>query len=116
MDAILRAGLDRLDLVLTAPDGGRARLGDPRVSIVVTCYNYGHFLEDCLESALGQTHPADEIIVVNNKSTDSTAKQSGPGGMMNPTSMRAVRTLCAIDLAASESADRIQVKSPPAVG
>ena len=42
----------------------------PSTSIVVTCYNYGHFLEACLVSLSAQTQPADEIIVVDDGSTD----------------------------------------------
>ena len=40
----------------------------------MTCYNYGHFLESCLVSLLSQTRPADELIVVNDGSTDLTAQ------------------------------------------
>ena len=43
---------------------------DPTISLVVTCYNYGHFLESCLVSLLSQTRRADELIVVNDGSTD----------------------------------------------
>src|SRR5262245_47634478 len=42
----------------------------PSISIVVTCYNYGHFLEACLASLSEQTRPADQIIVVDDGSTD----------------------------------------------
>ncbi len=45
------------------------------VSFVVPCYNYGHFLRDCLESILNQEGGFDfEIIAVNDGSTDSTAE------------------------------------------
>jgi glycosyltransferase involved in cell wall biosynthesis len=42
----------------------------PSISIVVTCYNYGHFLEACLVSLSAQTRAADQIIVVDDGSTD----------------------------------------------
>ena len=45
---------------------------DPRISIIVTCYNYGHFLENCLDSILVQSHPAAQIVVVDDGSTDAT--------------------------------------------
>ncbi|MCV0396385.1 MAG: glycosyltransferase [Rhizobiaceae bacterium] len=44
-----------------------------RLSVVVSNYNYGHFLEACLTSLTSQTCPADEIIVVDDGSTDSSA-------------------------------------------
>ncbi|RWO63269.1 glycosyltransferase [Mesorhizobium sp.] len=50
------------------------RPADPRVSIVVTCYNYGHFLENCLDSILVQSQPAAQIVVVDDGSTDATGQ------------------------------------------
>lgn len=44
----------------------------PTISIVVTCYNYGHFLGACLASLTEQTRPADQIIVVDDGSTDNS--------------------------------------------
>lgn len=41
-------------------------------SVVVTSYNYREFIGDALDSALGQTHPPEEIIVVDDGSTDGT--------------------------------------------
>lgn len=42
------------------------------ISIVITAYNYGEFLEDCIESCYNQTVQAHEIIIVNDGSTDNT--------------------------------------------
>ncbi|MBI5532811.1 MAG: glycosyltransferase [Deltaproteobacteria bacterium] len=42
------------------------------VSIVITCHNYGRFLEEAAQSALGQTWPHIEVIVVDDGSTDET--------------------------------------------
>jgi glycosyltransferase involved in cell wall biosynthesis len=43
-----------------------------RVSVVITSYNYGKYLSNALDSLQVQTYPADEIIVVDDGSTDNT--------------------------------------------
>ena len=45
----------------------------PTVSIVIPAYNEQDTIKSCVLAALDQTEPADEIIVVDNKSTDGTA-------------------------------------------
>jgi glycosyltransferase involved in cell wall biosynthesis len=45
----------------------------PSFAIVITCYNYGHYVGQAIESALGQTRPADEIIVLDDGSTDNSS-------------------------------------------
>jgi glycosyltransferase involved in cell wall biosynthesis len=43
-----------------------------RVSICIPTCNYGHFIADAIESALGQTFRDLEVVVVDNVSTDDT--------------------------------------------
>ncbi|MGF1493517.1 MAG: glycosyltransferase family 2 protein [Microcoleaceae cyanobacterium] len=44
----------------------------PLVSILITNYNYGRFLSDAIDSALQQTYPEVEVIVVDDGSQDSS--------------------------------------------
>lgn len=45
---------------------------EPLVSICITSYNYGRYIRDAIESALGQTYPHIEVVVSDNGSTDTT--------------------------------------------
>jgi glycosyltransferase involved in cell wall biosynthesis len=46
----------------------------PKISIVITCFNYEIYVGPAIESALNQVRAADEIIVVDDGSTDSSAQ------------------------------------------
>ncbi|MER3424313.1 MAG: hypothetical protein C4293_14925, partial [Nitrospiraceae bacterium] len=45
-----------------------------RITVVIPTYNHAQYIGEAIESALTQTRPADEILVVDNDSTDNTAQ------------------------------------------
>jgi len=49
-----------------------AKIQSPLISIIIPTYNYGCYLADAIQSALKQTYPKIEIIVVDDGSTDNT--------------------------------------------
>jgi glycosyltransferase involved in cell wall biosynthesis len=52
----------------------------PLVSVIIPNYNYGRFLSDAIQSALGQSYPNLEVIVVDDGSTDNSAEIAGRFG------------------------------------
>ncbi len=46
----------------------------PAVTVVVTCFNYGRYLDGCLRSVTDQTWRDLEVVVVDDGSTDDTAE------------------------------------------
>lgn len=49
-------------------------MNTPQVSIIVPCYNYGHFLGQTLENVRAQEYTDWECIIVDDGSTDNTAE------------------------------------------
>lgn len=46
---------------------------EPAVAVIIPCHDYARFLPDAVESAVAQSHPALEIVVVDDGSRDETA-------------------------------------------
>ena len=46
----------------------------PLVSVIMPCFNAGPMLSPALNSVIGQTYPALEIIFVDNASTDGSGR------------------------------------------
>lgn len=45
---------------------------DPSATVVIVCYNHERYVEQCLQSALGQTYPNTRVLVIDDCSTDGS--------------------------------------------
>lgn len=54
-----------------------ATRNSPQVSVLVPCYNQARHIEGVIRAVLEQTHPAHEIIIVDDASTDESARVTG---------------------------------------
>lgn len=68
--ALWRSPIDPVEIVEGAPSHPDRR---PMVSVVIPCYNYGHFLRGAVQSALTQEAVDVRVIIVNDRSPDDTA-------------------------------------------
>ncbi|NWF64504.1 MAG: glycosyltransferase [Chloroflexi bacterium] len=64
---------DRYDLSrLTVYE--ETRFSNSAVSLIIPCYNYGHLAAEAIESALLQTCPPDEILFIDDASSDNSVE------------------------------------------
>jgi GT2 family glycosyltransferase len=61
-----------------------------RISLIVVAFNRKDELVDCIAAAADQTRPPDEIVVVDNGSTDGTHALFAPGGVLDLPGLRHV--------------------------
>lgn len=52
--------------------GGQKRTVRPRVTVIVPLFNYASYVEETLESVYNQTLPEIDLVIVDDKSTDSS--------------------------------------------
>ncbi|MGH9067113.1 MAG: glycosyltransferase family 2 protein [Acidimicrobiales bacterium] len=62
------AGDDVITPIILPPSASSPR----RVSVVIPCHNYGRYLPEALTSVFCQSRPADELVVVDDGSSDDT--------------------------------------------
>jgi tetratricopeptide (TPR) repeat protein len=58
-------------------DGTAARPDGPPVTVVIPCYNYGQYVAEAVDSALGQTYPNLDVVVVDGGSGADTLAALG---------------------------------------
>ncbi|WP_173922109.1 glycosyltransferase family 2 protein [Agromyces sp. Marseille-P2726] len=89
------------------------------ISVVIPSYNDAGYVAACLDALAVQTRPADEIIVVDNGSTDATADVARAGGATVVTEpLRGIwpATAAGFDAASGDLLARLDADSVPAPG
>jgi len=51
--------------------------GTPLISVIIPCYNQGHFLTEAIESVLVQSYPHFELVIIDDGSTDNVEEVAG---------------------------------------
>ena len=62
----------------------------PRVSVVIPCYNYGHYIPSCIESVLTQPGVDADILIIDDASPDGSAAAVTAAAERDPR----VRAIC----------------------
>lgn len=60
------------DSTLELAESDKNRRSKPRISVVITSYNHAEFIEQAIQSVLGQTQKPFEVIVIDDASTDNS--------------------------------------------
>ena len=86
--ALEAASLDRTEpgagLSKFAPVALKSLPEKPSVSVLITCFNYGAYVGEAIESALAQTYENFEMIVCDDGSTDNSCEVIEPYARRDP--------------------------------
>lgn len=88
----------------------------PSISVIIPVYNDADFLRTCLAALATQTRPADEVIVVDNASTDASAEVARNAGVrivFEPQRGILPATTAGFDAATSDILARLDADSVP---
>jgi glycosyltransferase involved in cell wall biosynthesis len=55
-----------------------------RIDVIVPCYNYGHFLDRCVGSVLGQERADVRVLIIDDASPDNTAEVAAALARQDP--------------------------------
>lgn len=69
------SGLYEMEPVLVPDNIPKKTIKNPKVSVIITNFNYEEYVEQAINSVLKQTYPAHEIIVVDDYSGDNSLQK-----------------------------------------